>query len=78
MLCVSMGHGFSISWIDSLTQAIKKFLSFPYNLHYFNGKFVLRKLAIHSIGKTKHFGKPEIYGIHAGALKIDIESHTVH
>ena len=44
----------------------------------FNVKFVLRKLAIHSIGKTKHFGKPEIYGIHAGALKIDIGSHTVH
>ena len=52
MLCASMRHGFSISWIDSLTQAMKKFLSFPYNLHYFNGKFGLRKLAIHSIGKT--------------------------
>ena len=27
---------------------------------------------------AKHFGKPEIYGIHAGALKFDIGSHTVH
>ena len=76
MLCASMGHGFSISWIDSLTQAIKKFLSFPYSLHF--SMLSLYDVDWPSIVSAKHFGKPEIYGIHAGALKFDIGSHTVH